>query len=187
MSVNPSILEGGQARYFGATDYLRTVTGNSDCLWVPEADRQLGRKHITRNGAYVASADGEYGWSEVTVNVSQTDSVTGTDPDTGKETVVRKDPVTGDLVWTTVAVEIRVTTQPTKLTYATGERIDLGGIGVTAYDSDGDPLQTVLEGQLTPNPSNAGMTPGTQTVTVGWERAGDGAVLEATFTITVTG
>lgn len=165
MSANPSILEGGQARYFGMTQYLRTMTGDGACLWVPEDERQLGRKSITQNGAYPARDDDVYGWSEVTVNVSQADSVTGKDPETGKEETVSRDPITGDLKTDPVPVRIEVIVPPDNPyahlfngAYADGQGIGKSGMVVKAYDEDGNVLLTVPNAECTLNPNHADMS-----------------------------
>lgn len=158
MSVNPSVEEGGAARLFGRTKYLQTNTaGGGTCLWAPEGERGLGTKHITENGVYQANKDGEYGWSHVTVNVSQATSVTGKDPTTGKERTVSVDPGTGDLVSNPTPVEIRVIVPPDNPygIYTDGQTIGKSGMVVKAYDEDGNELLTVPVGEITLNPTTA--------------------------------
>lgn len=149
MSANTSIKEGGTPFPFGPVKAL-LVEGSDGKYdpWVPESERQLGYKSIDKNGIYRASDDGVYGWGSVSVSVSQATSVTGRDPDTGEEVVVRPDPETGDIVKTVVPVEIRVTTPPTKVTYVDGEAIDYSGIVVHAYSATGQDMGAVTSSDL---------------------------------------
>lgn len=155
MSKSIGIKEGGAARLFGGTNYLKTETAEgSACLWVPEDDRKLSTKYITKNGAYQAAKDGVYGWGSVQVSVIS-NSVTGKDPTTGKTVSVSANPDTGELEETVVPTEIRFTTPPTKTVYRDGEAIGLVGATITAYDSDGNELKTVPLNEVTIYPTTA--------------------------------
>ena len=189
MSANTSIKEGGTPFPFGPVRVILVEGSDGKYYpWVPESERQLGYKSIDKIGIYRASDDGVYGWGSVSVSVSQATSVTGRDPDTGEEVVVRPDPETGDIVKTVVPVEIRITTPPTKTSYVDGENITKDGMVVKAYSANGAEMQTVPNGEITLKPTVAVYGAGSQqTITVSWPRTGDGAVLETSFDITVTG
>lgn len=150
MSANTSILEGGNARFFGPVTCLMVQGDDGKYYpWYPEADRQLDSLSVDKNGIYQASKYGVYGWNRVSVNVPQTSSVTGKDPQTGQEMTVTSDPETGELVETVVPVEIRIETPPTFTgPYGDGAYIDFSGLTVAAYDANGDKMQDVPFGQL---------------------------------------
>lgn len=150
MSANTSILEGGNARSFGPVTCLMVQGDDGKYYpWYPEADRQLESLSVDKNGIYQASKYGVYGWSRVSVNVPQTSSVTGKDPQTGQEMTVTSDPETGELVETVVPVEIRIETPPTFTgPYGDGAYIDFSGLTVAAYDANGDKMQDVPFGEL---------------------------------------
>lgn len=144
MSANTSIKEGGKGRSFGPVTCLMVQGDNGTYYpWYPESDRQLDSLSVDKNGIYQASKYGVYGWDRVSVNVAQSDRVTGKDPETGEEKTVTVDPETGELVETVVPVEIRITTLPTKTEYANGETIDYSGIVVHAYSSTGQDMGEV--------------------------------------------
>lgn len=153
MSKNISIQEGGIGKQLTVDKLKTNLVGGGSCLWVPEDGITLGTKHISENGTFRASADGYYGYSEVTV--SGVGSVTGRDPDTGEEKQVTVDPQTGDIVETILPVEIRITTLPTKLAYVDGESIDITGIVVKAYKATGGVFGTVPNNELSINPTVA--------------------------------
>lgn len=150
MSANTSIKEGGKPRPFGPVKALMVQGEDGKYYpWFPESDRALGTLSVDKNGIYRASDKGVYGWVQVYVNVAQTDSVTGKDPDTGEEVVVRPDPETGELTETVVPTEIRVETPPT-FTGPYGDRayIDFSGLTVAAYGEDGSKMQDVPFNEL---------------------------------------
>lgn len=146
MSKNIVIQEGGIGKQLTVDKLKTNLVGGGTCLWVPEDGTQLGTKYISENGTYRASDDGYYGYSEVTVNGIGT--VSGKDPDTGDDVVVTKDPDTGEIVKTVVPSEIRVTTLPTKTTYANGETIDYTGIVVHGYSGTGQDLGEIPFSEL---------------------------------------
>lgn len=157
MSANASISEGGKGYPFGSVKCLMVEGDNGEFYpWYPEADRQLDSLSVDKNGIYQASKYGVYGWNHVSVNVAQSDRVTGRDPETGEEKTVTVDPQTGELVETVVPVEIRVTTLPTKTEYTEGETIDYSGIVVHAYSSTGEDMGAVPFGELVFPTSKAG-------------------------------
>lgn len=142
MSKNITIQEGGVAKQL-TVDKLKTdIVGGGSCLWVPEDEVQLTTKHISENGTYKASADGYYGYSEVTVNGIGT--VSGKDPDTGEDVVVSADPETGEIVETTVPHSIRILTPPTNPAgvYQDGEAITKDGMVVLALLASGSAYVT---------------------------------------------
>jgi hypothetical protein len=157
MSTNTAIREGGKPRVFGPVRELK-VKGddNTEHKWVPERDRNLTTKFISKNGVYSADQDDAYAYSNVSVNVS-TDSVTGTDPDTGETTVVRTDPDTGELVWTVVPTSIQVIAPPNNPSgiYTDGQTIIKDGMVVKAYDSKGNELMTVPNNEISLTPTTA--------------------------------
>lgn len=158
MSQSTSITEGGKGRPFGPVKALM-VEGDDGKFysWYPQSDKALGTLSVDKNGVYKASDKGVYGWGQVYVNVPQTDSVTGKDPDTGEEVVVRPDPETGEITETVVPVEIRVITPPTNPygTYIDGQTITKDGMVVKAYSANGDEMQVVPIGEITINPTQA--------------------------------
>lgn len=158
MSANTSIREGGSARSFGPITCLMVEGGNGEFYpWYPEADRQLDSLSVNKNGIYRASDRGVYGWNHVSVNVAQSDRVTGKDPETGEEKTVTADPETGELVETVVPVEIRVIEPPTNPygTYLDGQTITKDGMVVKAYGANEDEMQVVPIGEITINPTTA--------------------------------
>ena len=178
----PVILEGDTARNFTAKRiYVRPANGGALIPFVPEDEVTLTTKSINENGVYQASRDGAYGWSSVTVNVPENTSVTGTGPD-GKQHTVTTDPETGELQDQITPVSIVVTVPPNILQYQHGDTIDFTGIVVHAYDSDGVDLGEVPFGELV-FPVTVAVE---QTIPVEWPRTGDGAVLEASFSIYVS-
>lgn len=190
MSANTSIQEGSLPRAFGPVDALMVLSdGGVYMPWYPETDRALATLNVEENGIYQASAFGVYGWSSVQVDVPMTDHVTGKDPNTGNDVGVRVNPETGELERTVLPAEIRVTTQPLKLVYRDGERIDMSGGVVTAYDANSEEMQVVPLGQLVLDPNRAAYDESVeeQTITVSWARPVDEAVLETSFEIMVTG
>lgn len=150
MSKNIIIKEGGKGYPFGPVNCLMVEGSNGKFYpWYPEADRQLDSLSVNKNGIYRASDRGVYGWNRVSVNVSQSDRVTGKDPQTGQEVTVTSDPQTGELVETVVPVEIRIITPPTFIgPYGDGAYIDFSGLTVAAYDANGDKMQDVPFGEL---------------------------------------
>ena len=96
MDRDVSINVGRVSRQFSGVKKLETRNAGQDysggfTIWVPEDDVQLTTKTITANGTYKAEDDGDYGWSQVTVNVDPSDpgsTVVGTDPDDGEEYAV---------------------------------------------------------------------------------------------------
>ena len=149
MSKDIVIQEGGKGYPFGPVKCLMVEGENGEFYpWYPEAERALDSLSVTQNGIYRASDRGVYGWNRVSVNVAQSDRVTGKDPETGEEKTVTVDPQTGELVETVVPTEIRVTTLPTKMDYTDGETIDYSGIVVHAYSSTGQDMGAVPFGEL---------------------------------------
>lgn len=158
MSANTIISEGGKGYSFGPVKALMVEGDNGDFYpWYPEADRALGSLSVDKNGVYRASDRGAYGWNRVSVNVAQSDSVTGRDPDTGEEKSVTVNPETGELVEKVVPVEIRVIEPPTNPygVYVDGQTITKDGMVVKAYGANGDEMQTVPVGEITINPTVA--------------------------------
>jgi len=164
-------------------DRIRTSgLGGSAVTWVPDADTICDQLRVTANGTYSAAEAGKYGYDYVVVSVPGS-SVTGRDPDTGEEVEVHRNPISGEIVETVLATRIRVTTRPTKTTYAAGETIDYTGIVVNAYSSTNTDLGALAFSELEFPMSVAEAA----VVPVQWPRTPDGAVLETSFTINVTG
>lgn len=167
MSANTNISEGGKARPFGPVKALMVQGEDGKYYsWYPESEKALGTLSVDKNGVYRASDKGLYGWSSVYVNVATTDSVTGRDPDTGEEVVVRPDPETGEITETVVPVEIRVIEPPTNPygTYIDGQTITKDGMVVKAYGANGDEMQVVPIGEITINPTTAIYDEGQDTI-----------------------
>lgn len=200
-------INGELTPFEASLDKIRTLgIGASSVTWVPDADTRCTSLRVTANGTYKAADRGDYGYNYITVSVPGT-SVTGRDPDTGEEVQVSVDPETGNIVETVLPVEIRVTTPPTKTTYADGETIDYSGIVVHAYSATGADMGKVPFSELvfpvttadadsnawsdgsTVDPTTVDPTNlhATQSLPVQWPRTPDGAVLETSFNITVTG
>ena len=121
--------------------------GGGSVTWLPEADTRCETLNVTANGTYSAQQAGKYGYDYVTVSVPGS-SVTGKDPATGEEVVVRPDPETGEIVKELLPVRIEVTTPPTKTEYTHGETIDYSGIIVHAYSSQGVDMGAVPFNEL---------------------------------------
>ena len=155
MSANTFITEGGKPRPFGPVKALMVQGEDGKYYpWYPEEDRALDSLSVEKNGIYRASDRGVYGWNRVYVNVPTNEGVTGRDPDTGEEVYVHPDPE-GELVKDVLAVEIRVTTPPTKTEYIDGEIIITDGMVVKAYDALGNEMYIVPIGEITLNPKTA--------------------------------
>lgn len=121
--------------------------GSGSVTWLPEADTRCETLNVTANGTYSAQQAGKYGYDYVTVSVPGS-SVTGKDPATGEEVVVRPDPETGEIVKELLPVRIEVTTPPTRTEYTHGETIDYSGIVVHAYSSQGVDMGVVPFNEL---------------------------------------
>lgn len=136
MSKNIVIQEGGVGKQLTADKLQTNLVGGGTCLWVPEDERQLGTKYISENGTYRASADGYYGYSEVTV--SGVGEVVGKDPDgSGDDAAASVDPETGEIVITKLPESINVVTPPSKTNYSDKEAINFTGMVVKAYLKNG--------------------------------------------------
>lgn len=151
MSKNITIQEGGVAKQMTVDKLKTNLVGGGSLLWVPEDDTLLGTKYISENGTYRASADGLYGYSEVTV--SGVGEVSGKDPDgSGDDATATVDPETGDIVITKQPSSIEVITPPTNPygTYMDGQTITKDGMVVKAYLASGE-LYTDLPDGIVPN------------------------------------
>lgn len=151
MSKNITIQEGGIAKQLTVDKLKTNLVGSGTCLWVPEDEVQLTTKTITKNGTYKASDDGYYGYSEVTV--SGMGSVTGTDGDGDEATVTTGGD--GELVQTKIPSSIRITTEPSKMSYTDGEAINTSGMVVKAYYATGGEWGTVPAEEITIDPTTA--------------------------------
>lgn len=164
MSKNITIQEGGVAKQLTVDKLKTNLVSSGTCLWVPEDEVTLGTKVITENGTYKASDDGYYGYSEVTVNIANAGTATGTDED-GDEAVAYTDPETGELVEEKVPSRIEVITPPTNPygIYQDGQAITTNGMVVKAYLETGGEYGTVPNGEITLNPTTAVYDPSTDT------------------------
>ena len=71
MSKNVSILEGSKAKSVNTVSRLVTdLQGGGLATWVPEDERIIKQKFISKNGSYLAETDSVYGFSKITVNVA---------------------------------------------------------------------------------------------------------------------
>lgn len=168
MSKNIVIQEGGIGKQLTADKLKTDLVGGGSCLWVPEDEVLVGTKHITQNGTYEASADNLYGYNTITVDVpggaggsapgsSGTpggigSTIVGTDPVTGEEQAITVDE-NGELVTTRLPEKIAVTTRPTKTEYTDGQTINPTGIIVHAYYGDDSDYGTVLNSELSYDPT----------------------------------
>lgn len=160
--MNISIKEGTVARLFDTVKKVLTkLQSGGNQAWVPETGTNLTTKSIEKNGVYRAEDDGDYGWSTVYVNVPTTDSVTGTDPDTGK-TVTYNTDTSGNLVKREVPTSIAVITPPTNPygIYTEGQTIKKDGMVVKAYYEDGSEWGVVPNNEITINPTTASISEG---------------------------
>lgn len=162
MGKNITIQEGGVAKQLTVDKLKTNLVSSGTCLWVPEDEVPLTTKTITENGTYKASDDGYYGFSEVTVNIANAGTATGTDGD-GDEAVAYTDPTTGELVEEKVPSRIEVTTPPTNPygIYQDGQSISTDGMVVKAYLASGGEYGTVPNGEVTLNPTTAVYDPST--------------------------
>lgn len=156
MSKDVIIQEGGRGKTITA-DKLRTaVVGGGDCLWVPEDEVQLGEKVIDENGTYLATDDGFYGYSQVTVRgVGQ---AVGKD-DAGNDAMAYVDPDTGQIMIDELPSELRIITPPSHGTYMDGEIISLNGMALKAYLQDGTEWGVVPVQEVLPDPMYAHFDP----------------------------
>lgn len=185
--ANITIKEGGRAYPFAPAKLRTLLSGGGEALWVPESAITRDALSVTKNGDYHAAAEGLYAYSRVSVNVTQTDHVSGKGQD-GNDYNYTVDPTTGDLVETKIPSSIRVTTPPTspEWGYVDGEAIGKAGMVVTAYDANNTVMQTVPNGEITLEPSVAAYNAtGRLTITAQWPRTGDAEILTAMFEITV--
>lgn len=147
MRQDIKIKEGGVARTFGGLNKLIVpLSTGGESQWIPKASVDAPDKSVDKNGTYKASTDGVYGWAQVTVNVQQSDHITGTGSDGNPYTVSVDDD--GNLVEQKLPTLIQVTTPPTRLLYTDGDTIDFSGIVVTAYDIDGNSMGEVPFSEL---------------------------------------
>ena len=154
MSKLVSIIEGQSSKQFNNAEYLRTsLQGGGYCDWVPEDERNLKTKSVTKNGTYQASADSAFGFSEFTVNVPKKDSVTGKKPNGNSATVSKDD--NGYLKEDGVPDYIRITTNPNKMSYDNGESISMTGAVITGYNADGTVWGNVPLSEVTTEPTKA--------------------------------
>lgn len=189
MAKNITIQTDGTAvNYNGVKTILTTDADGKHLTWIPLDETGLAIKTVKKNGTYKAKDDGYYGYRQVTVKASGT---TGTKPD-GKTYFVDVDE-DGNLVETVIPDRIKITTQPTKTTYADGEKISLSGAVVKAYTSETDVWDVsgysggvIPHSELTVEPNVAGEVVPTAQITVIWKRPQDDEELTATFTITVS-
>ena len=138
MSTNITIQEGGKEYQFSVASMRTDVDGGGTCLWVPPGGGNVKRKHITKNGIYVAGDEGYYAYSVVTVNVDRNKGVTGRSTTDGKEHHISVNPETGELEDTVVPTEIRVVVQPDYVgPYYGGDTITVEGMVVNAFGADG--------------------------------------------------
>lgn len=137
MSKNITIKEGGMGRQFGPESGLTTKTQDGgSCLWIPKSEIPLTTKSITKNGVYKASDDNAYGYSQVMVNVTDAEFITGKDSD-GNEVVVSKGS-DGSLAEQKVPTSIKIVTPPDYLgPYGNRANILFAGLTVEALYSDG--------------------------------------------------
>ena len=134
MSKNIVIQEGGVPRQLTADKQETALVGGGSCLWIPEDEAKLGKKSITQNGTYTASAEGLYGYSEVTV--SGVGKATGTGPDGEEHTYEETEG--GGVTDTVLPSSIEVTTPPSFTgPYGDGAYIGFDGLVVTAYTATG--------------------------------------------------
>ena len=139
MSANIAIAEGGKGHPFGPVKCLMVEKDDGKFYpWFPEADRALDSLSVTQNGIYQAKDYGVYGWNRVSVNVPNSDGVTGRDPETKEEVYVTKDPETGELVEKAMATYIVIDTPPNQLSYFEGRAINYSGMIVKAYLNTGN-------------------------------------------------
>lgn len=159
MSKSVAITEGDRAYRFGKCSYLRTnKQGGGYVVWVPEDDRDTTTKHITKDGTYKIedekkSDGGKYfGFSEVSVNVPDSNKAIGKKPD-GNTHVVQPDPENDDLLNDKIIPDyIKITNNPSKISYTDGESISKDGMVVKAYQGDGSLWEaTGYSGGIIPN------------------------------------
>lgn len=167
MSRLVSIIEGQSSKQFNNAQFLRTsLQGGGYCDWVLEDEHKLLTKTFTKKGTYYAAnekdSDGQpyYGYSQVTVNVSEDGKVTGKKPDGNEYNVAPDD--NGNLVETVLPSSIRITTNPSKMSYNEGEAISLSGAVIKAYKGDGSLWEAsgysggvIPNSELTLNPATA--------------------------------
>ncbi len=106
---------------------VKAVDGGNT-TWVPYDEVHIFPKTITANGTYKAADDEMYGYEYVDVNVS---GITVGKKD-GKDIAVTTD-ANGYIMEMTLPDEIRIAKSPTKMTYVSGEAVDISGIVIKAY------------------------------------------------------
>ena len=72
MAKNIIVEEGGAAKLFNRVKKLRTqLQGGGTCDWIPQ--NEMSTKTVTDRGTYSASADGVWGYTQVTVDIANAD------------------------------------------------------------------------------------------------------------------
>lgn len=82
MAKDVTIYQKSTSYHYSSVDHIQTkgLDEESYVQWIPEAECITGYKKITKNGQYLASADGVAGYTAVFVNVPLK-GMTGTGPD----------------------------------------------------------------------------------------------------------
>lgn len=199
MGKNIIIETDGTAHTYNGVKQIKTQNPQgSDDVWVPMEDAQTAEKTISKNGRYVASKEGYYGYSKVIVNSKGV--TTGAKPDGRKYSVTTDDD--GYINEMVLADNIRIIKPPNKLNYRHGEVINLTGIKVIAYVHNelwailaeisgrvpaeyADSIIPISELEVVPAQVDASKGT-TQKVTLIWQRYDDFEDLKTTFNISVT-
>lgn len=193
MAKDVSIKKDGVVQEYDGVKKIKThdIDGNTT-TWIPNSETKTGTRKINKNGTYKASDDGFYGYSKVVVSASK--NAVGKKPD-GKTYKVDVDD-SGNLVETLIPDRIKITTNPTKLSYNDGEEISLTGAVVKAYtdastvwEADGYSGGVISLSELSVNPTNADsgqINNNVQEITVEWYRPDDETLLTDTFNISVS-
>lgn len=137
--MNVSIKEGNENKIFGSVNYLKTklyAGGTTD--WVPEEEKRLTSKWISKNGTYLAQEEKDYngnpyyGFDVVDVDILEDELYGWLDGDFGLLSLED-----GLFKFSDLPTNIQVDVPPTKTTYQYGESIDFTGLVVKAYRENG--------------------------------------------------
>lgn len=163
----------------------RSVDGGYD-IWVPEDEVELGVKTITKNGEYKASSDNLYGYEKVIVTTSG--AVIG--KRNGKTYCFKLDEE-GYIMERLLPDNIKITAPPNKMTYNSGETVNISGAVIKAFAGDDVwtsteyPTGVIPLNELSISPAKVSVNK--NTINLKWERPEDLEDLKAAYQIMING
>ena len=157
MAKNITVKTDGTAVQYSGVKTLKTSNPEGgSTTWIPLDETRLAIKTVKKNGIYKAKDDGYYGYEKFTVSAKGT---TGKKPN-GKTYHIDTDE-DGWLTETLLPDNIKITTNPTKISYTDGESISLSGAVIKAYsgtdlwEGDGYSGGVIPNSEIALNPDKA--------------------------------